>query len=368
VNTIPLLDTWPDTESLWDEIMAAVEGVIRSGKFIMGPEVKAFEEQMAAYLGVKHAIGCNSGTDALVMAVRALGIGPGDEVITTPFSFIATSECVDHVGAKVVFVDIDPETFNLDIEQVAKAVTPKTKAIIPVHLYGHACDMDSLMELGKAKGIRIIEDVAQAFGSQYNGRKVASIGDAGCLSFFPSKNLGAFGDGGMVVTNDDAVAEMVRTLRVHGARKKYFNEVQGYNSRLDTLQAAILAVKLPHIDEANEGRRRVAKRYNEGLAGVAGVQTPVEAPYTKHVYHQYTIRVKNGRRDEVQAKLKEAGVQTFVYYPVPLHRLPLYDLPEGSFPKAEQAASEALSLPIWPKLDEATQDRVIAAIRTALGG
>jgi dTDP-4-amino-4,6-dideoxygalactose transaminase len=266
-----------------------------------------------------------------------------------------------------VFVDIEPDTFNLDVRQVAEAVTPRTKAIIPVHLYGHACDMDPLMELAKAKGIRIIEDVAQAFGSEHKGCKVASIGDAGCLSFFPSKNLGAFGDGGMVVTNDDAVAEMVRTLRVHGARKKYFNEVQGYNSRLDTLQAAILAVKLPHIDEANEGRRRVAKRYNEGLAGVAGVQTPVEAPYTKHVYHQYTIRVKNGRRDEVQAKLKDAGVQTFVYYPVPLHRLPLYDLPEGSFPKAEQAASEALSLPIWPKLDESTQDRVIAAIRTVLG-
>jgi dTDP-4-amino-4,6-dideoxygalactose transaminase len=366
LSPIPILDTRPETESIWPELMESVENVFRSGQFIMGPNVVAFEQEAAQYLGVKHAVGVNSGTDALILGVHALGLKPGDEVITTPFTFFATSECVSHFRATPVFVDVDPVTMNFRVEDIEAAVTERTVGIIPVHLFGHAVDMDPLMELASQRGIWVLEDVAQAFGGEYKGKKLGSIGHAGAFSFFPTKNLGAFGDGGLFVTDDDAAADLVRILRVHGARKKYNNEMVGVNSRLDALQAAVLRCKLPHIDAWNDGRREAARRYREMLAGVPGLVTPTEAPYARHVYHQYTVRILDGRRDAVQTALAAEGVGTMVYYEKPLHRLPVYAGMVADVPTADRLAGEVLSLPIWPKIDEATQTRVAQALRAAL--
>ncbi|MBI5667686.1 MAG: DegT/DnrJ/EryC1/StrS family aminotransferase [Chloroflexi bacterium] len=365
-NRIPVLDLSPEIESLWDELNAAFQSVLRSGQFIMGPAVRDFEAKIASYLGVKHAVGMNSGTDALVIGLRALGVQPGDEVITTPFSFFATAEAVSIIGATPVFVDIELDTFNLDVSQVAAAITPRTKAILPVHLYGHAADLDPLLALARQHGLRILEDVAQAFSGEYKGRKLGTIGDAAAFSFFPSKNLGAYGDAGLFATNDDGAASMARMLRVHGSLRKYHNEVVGYNSRLDTLQAAILNVKLPHVDEWSAGRRMAAARYNELLRDLPGIVTPCEKPYAHHVYHQYTVRVLDGRRDAVQAALDAAGVSTMIYYPVPIHRLPIYAGQGYHLPQAERAAAEALSLPIWPQITADVQQRVADALRAAL--
>lgn len=362
-SRIPILDLSPEIEALWDELMAAIQGVLKSGQFIMGPNVEAFEHEVAAYLGIKHAVGVNSGTDALIIALRALGIGPGDEVITTPFTFFATAEAISLVGARPVFVDIDPKTFNIDPNLVEPAITPFTRAILPVHLYGQAADMDPIMTLAKEYHLKVIEDVAQAFGGEYKGKKLGTIGDVGCFSFFPSKNLGAFGDGGLIVTNDEEVAELARMLRVHGAKKKYYNEMIGYNSRLDELQAAILRVKLPHIDKWNEQRKQVAHRYNELLRDLPRVVTPYEASYAQHVYHQYTIRVLGGKRDMVKKCLTEAGIGTMIYYPVPLHQLPIYAGRYPTIPQAERAAGEALSLPIWSELNLNIQFYVVSTIR-----
>lgn len=364
---IPVLDVTPEIEALWDELMSAIQGVLKSGQFIMGPNVKAFEKEVAAYLGVKHAVGVNSGTDALVVSLRAAGIGPGDQVITTPFTFFATAEAVSQVGATPVFVDIDPKTFNINPELIEPAITPRTKAILPVHLYGQAADMDPIMELAEKYNLKVIEDTAQAFGAEYKGKKLGTIGDAGCFSFFPSKNLGAFGDGGLIATNDDEIAEKARMLRVHGAKKKYYNEVIGYNSRLDEIQAAILRVKLPHIDKWNEARQEAAKRYNELLKDVPGIVTPYEAPYARHVYHQYTIRILNGMRDKVKRFLADRGIGTMIYYPVPVHRLPVYGGNNYSLPGAEWAAGEMLSLPIWPQIAQEIQARVVRGLEDALG-
>lgn len=363
---LPLLDLGPQTEALWEELMSAVQEVIRSGHFIMGPNVKAFEQEVAAYLGVKHAIGLNSGTDALVIALRAAGVGPGDEVITTPFSFFATAEAISAIGARPVFVDIDPRSYCLEPAQAAAAVTERTRALLPVHLFGQAADMDPLLDLAQEQGLRVIEDTAQALGSEYRGRKVGTLGTAGCFSFFPTKPLGGFGDGGLIATDDEEVAEQARMLRVHGSRKKYYNEIIGYNSRLDELQAAILRVKLPHLDEWNEERRVAAARYEALLAGMPGVMAPSEEPYGRHVYHQYTIRVLGGKRDAVQAKLAEAGIGTMIYYPVPIHCLPAYAGQCGSLPVAEEAAGEVLSLPLWPEIAEEDQARVVEALAWAL--
>lgn len=362
---IPVLDLTPEIEALWDELVAAIQGVLKSGQFIMGPNVKAFEQEVAAYLGVKHAIGVNSGTDALVIALRALGIGPGDEVITTPFTFFATAEAISQVGATPVFVDIDPKTFNINPELIEPAITPRTKAILPVHLYGQAADMDPIMALAEKYNLKVIEDTAQAFGGEYKGRKLGTIGDAGCFSFFPSKNLGAFGDGGLIATNDDEIAEVARMLRIHGAKKKYYNEMVGYNSRLDEIQAAILRVKLPHIDEWNEARRQVAQRYNELLKDVPGIVTPCEAPYARHVYHQYTTRVTVGDRNKVKQFLTEHGIGTMVYYPVPLHKQPIYTDENHDLPEVEKVAGEVLSLPIWPQIAEETQAWVARALEVS---
>jgi len=365
---IPLLDMRPEIESIWDKLMEELQATIKGSQFIMGPNVKAFEPELAAYLGVKHCVTCNSGTDALVLSMRALGIKEGDEVITTPFTFFATSECIGVVGAKPVFVDIDPVTFNMDVSKIEAKITSKTKAIIPVHLYGHVVDMDPLMKIAEKHGLKVVEDVAQAFGSEYKGKKAGTIGDTGAYSFFPSKNLSAFGDGGAFVTDDDDIAAKARMLRVHGASKKYHNEVIGYNSRLDELQATVLRVKLPHIDEWNEGRRQAAARYSKMLAGLDGVITPSEADYAKHVYHQYTIRILGGKRDAVQQALADAEIGSFVYYPVPLDKLPVYAGMEfGALTNSDMCATEVLSLPIWPKITEDIQTQVVAKIREALG-
>ncbi len=363
---IPILDLSTEVELLWDELNAAFEAVVRSGRFIMGPQVREFEEAVAAMLGVKHVIGLNSGTDALVLALRALGVGAGDEVITTPFSFFATAEAIHHMGARPVFVDIDPQTFNIDVAQVAAAITPRTRAIIPVHLFGQMADMDELMHLARQRGIAVVEDAAQAFGATYRGRYAGTMGVAGAFSAYPTKNLGAYGDAGFLATNDDGIAEAVSMLRKHGSRRKYYNEAVGYNSRLDTLQAAILQVKLPHIPAWNALRREAAARYDELLANMPQVVTPFAAPEREHIYHQYTIRLKGVDRDRVKALLAEAGIGTMIYYPVPMHQLPMYAGQDWHLPQAEQAAREVLSLPMWPHITPEQQQQVAAALRQAI--
>ncbi|WP_457633947.1 DegT/DnrJ/EryC1/StrS family aminotransferase [Oceanithermus desulfurans] len=364
---IPIYDPRPEIAALKGEIDAAIRRVVDSGRFILGPEVEAFEEEVADYLGVRHAIGLNSGTDALVIGLRALSVGPGDEVITTPFTFFATAEAISLVGAKPVFVDIDPRTFNIDPELIPAALTERTRAIVPVHLYGQAADMDPILAIAKEHGLKVLEDTAQAFGGGYKGKKLGTLGDAGAFSFFPTKNLGGFGDGGLLATNDDEVAEMARMLRAHGAKRKYQNEVLGYNSRLDALQAAVLRVKLRRIDAFNEARRDLARAYTSPLAELEGVIPPYEAPYGVHVYHQYTVRIAGGRRDAVATGLAERGVGTMVYYPTPVHRLPVYDQPAGCCPMAEAAAAEVLSLPMGPRLGRrAVEERVLPALQALL--
>jgi len=363
-KNIPILDLTPEIEALWDEFEAAFRRVMRSGQFINGPEVAAFEDEAAAYLGVEHAIGVNSGTDALIIGLRALGIGPGDEVITTPFSFFATAESISHVGATPVFVDIDEESFNLDPSLIEAAITPTTKAIMPVHLFGRPAEMDPIMAIAEEHGLKVIEDAAQSFGARYQGRQTGAIGHLGAFSFFPSKNLGAFGDGGLITTNDPEVAELCRMLRNHGSIVRYRNEMLGYNSRLDALQAAFLRVKLPHVDDWNAKRAAVAQRYNELLTGAEGIITPrvVEG----HVFHQYTIRITEHDRSYVQRCLEQQGVSTMVYYPVPQHRLPVYDGRYPTFEVSERVAMQVLSLPIGSQLEREAVERVVGGLRGAL--
>lgn len=363
---IPILDLAPETKELWSELTAAVEGVLRGGQYIMGPQVQAFEEEAAAYLGVKHAVGVNSGTDALVIALRAAGVGAGDEVITSSFTFFATAEAISQVGAVPVFADIEPLTMNLDPACVEAAVTEKTRAILPVHIFGQAAEMQELGEIARRHGLLIVEDVAQAFGGDYQGRKLGTLGAAGCYSFFPSKNLGAFGDGGLLTTDDDRIADAARMLRSHGSKEKYRNEILGYNSRLDEIQAAVLRVKLPHLDQRNRGRLAAAMRYRELLDGVEGVVLPHVAADRTHVFHQYTVRIADGKRDLVREKLAERGIGTMVYYPVPVHLLPVYAGLGCRLPVTEAAAREVLSLPIGPLIEREAQERVAEAVRAAV--
>lgn len=362
-KSIPVLDLSPGYKALESEFQAAIARVLESGQFIMGPDVAQLESELAAYLGVAHVIGVNSGTDALVISLRALGIGSGDEVITTPFTFFATAEAIEQVGARPVFCDVSID-FNIDVTALEKLLTPKTRAILPVHLYGRPADMTSIAQFAKKHGLVIVEDCAQSFGATIDGKQTGTFGNAGAFSFFPSKTLGAFGDGGCIATNDDAVAAKCRALRAHGSLKKYYNETIGYNSRLDTLQAAILRVKLPHIDEANRGRRRVAAAYNSRLKGVDGVTSPEIIP--GHVFHQYTIRISGNRRDLVKNRLADAGISTMVYYPVPIHKLPIYGDRTDTFPISEQLASEVLSLPIWPELPDETIEHIVNVLKRAL--
>jgi dTDP-4-amino-4,6-dideoxygalactose transaminase len=358
---IPLVDLTAQYHSIKEKIDAAVLATLESGHFILGLQVTQFEESVAAYLGTRCAVGLASGTDALVIALRALDIGAGDEAIVPAYTFFATAGAVMSVGAKPVFVDIDPQTYQMDTAKLAAALTPRTKAIIPVHLYGHPADMNPILEFARKHGLKVVEDNAQGFGAEYNGRKTASLGDVGCLSFFPTKNLGAFGDAGMVVTNDAALAERMRMLRTHGWKKKYHSEELGYNSRLDALQAAILQAKLPYVNSWNEKRRQIALRYSQKLA--SALTTPVEREWGRHVYHLYIVR--SPRRDALQAFLKQKGVASEVYYPLPPHlAAPCRRLgyKEGDFPCAESAAQETLALPLYPELTLAQQDKIVESV------
>lgn len=364
--SVPMVDLKIQFEALEQEINAAVRNVLRSSTFILGPQGKQLEQSIAAYHGVKHAIGVASGTDALHLALRAADVGPGDEVITSPFTFIATAEAVSYLGASPVFVDIRPDTFNMDVAQLEAKITKKTKAIIPVHLYGQSVEMDRLMEIAKRHGLTVVEDCAQSFGAAYKGKKTGSFGSFGCFSFFPSKNLGAYGDGGMVTTDDDGLAERLRSLRNHGSKIRYYHDEVGFNSRLDELQAAVLNVKFKHIDQYNEQRSQNAARYT-AILGPAGVQTPFENPEGKHVYHQYTIRLKD--RDRVKQALDAQQVSCMIYYPVPLHLQAAYQhlgMKPGSLPIAEQVAGQVLSLPMYPELSEIQIRSVADAVIKAL--
>ena len=359
---IPLLDLVAQYNTIKPDIDAAIQEVLNSAKFILGPNEKAFEQEAAEYLGVKHAVGVASGTDALVIALRALGIGRGDEVIVPAYSFFATAGTVLTVGATPVFVDIDPQTYLIDTAKITRAITERTRAILPVHLYGQAADMEEINQIAAMHGLKVVEDNAQAFGATYHGKHTGALGDLGCLSFFPSKNLGAYGDAGMVTTDDDKLAELVTMLRTHGWKKKYFPEMLGYNSRLDEMQAAILRVKLKHVDAWNTRRREIVEVYNARL-GAAGIAIPTAAPERTHVYHLYIIRSK--KRELLKEQLKERGIASEVYYPQPLHlSAPCRELGwvEGTLPVAEQAARETLALPLYPEMTDEQINSVITAV------
>ncbi|MEI7474154.1 MAG: DegT/DnrJ/EryC1/StrS family aminotransferase [bacterium] len=362
---LPILDLKRQYQALEQEMDAAIKNAVVSGSYILGPNVKKLEKDFAEYCGTEAAIGVANGTDALHIALRALNIGDGDEVITVAFTFVATTEAIGIVGATPVFADIDPNTYNIDVSKIEEKITSKTKAILPVHLYGQPCDMDPIMELAKKYNLYVVEDCAQAVGAEYKGKKVGSFGDYGCFSFFPSKNLGCYGDGGMVTARNEELATRVRTLRAHGGRIKYYHDELGLNSRLDEIQAAILNVKFPHIDTWNDARRAVAHRYNELFADVDDVVTPVELEATKCVYHQYTVKVPN--RTKLQDDLKEAGIQSMIYYPVPLHQQKVHaHLPACSLPETEQCTEVVLSLPIFPELTQEEQNMVADAIKKLL--
>lgn len=361
---IPQMDMVAQYRAIRSEIDDAVRDVLESGRFIMGPHVRGLETEVAKYLGVDHGVGVASGTDALVLALRAVEIGPGDEVIVPAYTFFATVEAVLTVGATPVFADIDPLTYNIDVQQALARITPRTRAVIPVHLYGHPARITDLIEGARARGVRVIEDNAQAFGAEYAGKKTGSFGDIGCLSFFPSKNLGGCGDGGMVVTSDPDIAERIRILRSHGWKEKYRPVLVGANSRLDEIQAAILRVKLRHVDDWNRRRSELAAAYAGRLSALDVVQ-PVESGDVRHAFHVYVIRVP--RRDAVEACLREQGIGCAVYYPYPLHRLEpcLYlGYDEGSMPAAEAASRETLAIPLYPEM---TEDQV-AVVAGALEG
>ncbi len=363
---IPMVDLEQQTQALWPELERAVLGVLRSGRFILGPNVEAFEREAAAFLGVRFAIGVGSGTDALVLGLRALGIGPGHEVIVPSFTFFATAEAVSLVGATPVFGEIDPVTFCLDPASARALLTPRTRAIVPVHLFGHPADMLALRELVRGREIALLEDAAQAFGAELAGTKIGGLGEAAAFSFFPSKNLGAFGEAGLIATNDERIADSVRSLRAHGSRQRYVNTEIGYNARLDEIQASLLRVKLPHVARWNDERRRVAASYTANLGGIPGLTPPSVASGCTHVFHQYTLRISGGRRDAVSKALDAAGIASQIYYPIPIHQLPVYAERKVSLPITEAAASEVLSLPIFPELSSADAKEIARRVRAAL--
>lgn len=368
VRNIPLLDLKAQYEPIRDQVLAEVTRVIDSQKFILGDEVKALEGEIASYCSAKHAIGCASGSDALLLALMALEIGPGDKVLTTPYTFFATAGAISRVGATPVFADIEPDTFNLDPQKVAEALErhPDVRAIIPVHLFGACADMDPICALAEERGIYVVEDGAQAIGSEYKGRRAGSVGHIGCFSFFPSKNLGAFGDGGMLTTNDDALADRLRALRVHGTKRKYYHDWVGVNSRLDALQAAVLRVKFRHLDTWTEGRQRNAVLYRQIFQDHrAPITLPIENPYhTRHIYNQFVI--VGEKRNELQAYLKERGIGTEIYYPLPMHMQTCFaDLgySSGDFPVSERLANHSLALPVYGELQPDDIEFICDAIR-----
>ncbi len=366
---VPLLDLQAQYVSLRDSMLQAIERVMESQRFVLGDEVRELEKSVAQYCQTKHAIGCASGSDALLLALMALDIKQGDEVITTPFSFFATGAAIARLGARPVFVDIDPATYNLDVSLVADAITSRTRAIIPVHIYGQCAQMDPLLDLGKRRGIPIVEDSAQAIGATDNERPAGSMGLVGCFSFYPTKNLGGAGDGGILTTNDDAIAERLRRLRTHGGSDEYQHEEVGINSRLDELQAAVLNVKLSSLDKWSDERAHIAARYSQLLSD-ADLDFPLITPHVRpdgrHIFHQYVVRAP-GNRDALMDHLKTRGVGTKVYYPVPLHLQKCFSslgYKEGDFPESESAARETFALPAYPELTEAQQLYVVESIKS----
>lgn len=364
---VPLLDLQSQYQGLREELLAAVTGVMDSQRFVLGDEGRALEAQIAEYSRTKFAIGCASGSDALLLALMALDVKAGDEVITSPFSFFATGSAITRLGARPVFVDIDPATYNLDPNAVANAITPRTKAIMPVHLYGQCADMNALQEIAERHGIQIVEDAAQAIGAEDAGRRAGSLGAIGCFSFYPTKNLGGAGDGGIMTTNDAGLAARLRTLRVHGGAVEYRHSEVGINSRLDELQAAVLRVKLPHLDRWSNQRRKNAQCYDELLAEQPlefALTTPYVREEARHIFHQYVVRVPE-HRDDLVKHLAENGVGTGIYYPIPLHLQECFAFlgyQEGDCPEAERAARETLALPIYPELTEAQQQYVVESV------
>ncbi len=359
---VPFLNLAAQYESLKSELLPVVEKTLAAGHYVLGPNVSAFEQEIAAYTGTKFGVGVNSGSDALTLALRALDIGAGDEVITTPFTYIAPAESVHHVGAKIVFADIHPRSFNIDPAEIERRITPRTKAIIPVHLFGQAAPMKEILALAQPRGIHIIEDCAQAIGATYDGKPVGSFGAMGCFSFYPTKNLGADGDGGMVVTNDEAIAKKLRMLRVHGIERRYFHDLHGYNSRLDELQAAILRVKLPHLKRWNARRAEIARYYTQGLDHLP-LDFPVTAKENNHVFHVYALL--SDRRDALQKFLADKGVPTIIYYPQPLHLQKIYEkfgFKVGDYPIAEEISKLILPLPMYPELTREHLDQVVGTI------
>ncbi len=360
---IPFLNLAAQYAALKDELLPVVQTTLAGGHYVLGPNVTAFELEIAAFIGARFGIGVNSGSDALTLALRALDIGPGDEVITTPFTYIAPAESIHQMGARIVFADIHPRTFNLDPAAVTRKITARTRALIPVHLFGQAALLNELQSLAAGQGIHLVEDCAQAIGATYQGRCVGGFGRMGCFSFYPTKNLGADGDGGMIVTSDEALAKKLRMLRVHGIERRYFHDLHGYNSRLDELQAAILRVKMRHLARWNARRAAIAQRYDAGLAGLP-VERPVTAEGNGPVYHVYAVLTD--RRDALQQFLAERGVPTIIYYPQPLHLQKVYaDLggQAGDFPVAEAVSQRILPLPMYPELTDEQVDYVIQTIR-----
>ncbi len=367
---VPLCDLQALHSPLGEEIRSAIDRVIESQHFIMGPEVRELEEQVAEYCDIAHAVSCSSGTDALLLALMALDIGAGDEVITTPFTFFATAGAISRLGARPVFVDIEPEGFNIDPDLIEPAVTQKTKAIIPVHLFGQMAEMDPILDVAARHGLAVVEDAAQSIGAEYRGQRAGSMGTMGCFSFFPAKNLGCLGDGGMVVTGDSALAERMRALRTHGTTKKYYHAMVGGNFRLDTIQAAVLQVKLPHLDRWNVARAVAARRYRELFCDTGlddQLQLPPELPHRRHVYNQFCIR--SSRRDELVEHLRTNKIGTAIYYPLPLHLQACFQsigCREGDFPVCEKAAKEILAIPMSPELSTEQQDRVVRVLGQCL--
>ncbi|HEX2091278.1 MAG TPA: DegT/DnrJ/EryC1/StrS family aminotransferase [Longimicrobiaceae bacterium] len=372
---VPLLDLTRQYRGIAGELQSALQTVIEEQRFILGPVVDRFEAEVAAYLGVEHAVGCASGTDALLLGLRALGVERGDEVVTSPFTFFATAGAIHNLGARPVFADIRPDTFNLDPAAADAAVTERTRAVVPVHLFGQMAEMEAFRAIGDRRWIPVLEDAAQAIGARQrlaDGRWITTgtLGDACAFSFFPTKNLGAFGDAGMIVTDDDTVAERLRRLRVHGGRQMYHHEEVGYNSRLDALQAAVLSAKLPHLAAWSEARRANARFYDEALAGIGGLVTPVVLPENETIVNQYTLRVLDGKRDALAEFLRARGVGNSVYYPVPLHLQECFEYlgyREGEFPESERAAREVLSIPVYPELSAEQREHVAGSIREFFG-
>lgn len=360
---VPFFDIKRQNSAIRAELLSAIERIVDSGAFILGPAVTELESFAAKHLGVKHAIGVASGTDALHLALRSAGVKSGDEVITSPFTFVATAEAISYIGATPVFCDIEPNTFNLDPQCIAKKLTNKTRAILPVHLYGLSSNMVPLLDLAKQNGLKVVEDCAQSIGAEYSGKKVGSLGDAGAFSFFPTKNLGCFGDGGLVTTNDDEIAELVKVYRGHGSRATYHYDLIGYNSRLDSIQAAILMVRFKYLAQWSQNRARNAALYSSLLSGIKGISLPAQPNNSLHVYNQYTIRAKD--RDLLLAHLKDRHIGAMIYYPLSLHLQKAFSFlgcRMGDYPESERAQGEVLSLPIFPELERSEIEEVCSAI------